>query len=76
MGSKRVRVRKFLESVEGIFRTRDVYEALGAKTGQEKNTIRVALVREAKAGIIENLWHGAWRKIDSYVEWKDLSVVR
>lgn len=70
------KIQRFLENLDGMFMTRDVYEALGAKTKQDKNTIRVALVREAKAGSIENVWHGSWRKIDSHVEWKDLSVVR
>lgn len=74
--SVRAKLRGFFDEVQDTFQTRDAYEALNAKKPEDKNAIRVALHREAKApdSVIEGLGkYGYWRVIDNHVDWDDLS---
>ena len=76
MATCRAKIQGFLDFVEGTFRLRDVYEALGANTTEEKATVRQGLRREKQAGSIENTSaYGTWRKVDSRIQILDLSVV-
>jgi len=75
--SVRAKIQGFLDYVDGSFNINEVYISLDAKTADEKNAIRQALFREKQAGTIEKAGsHGLWRKIESQVEWFDLSEVR
>ncbi|MBW2065019.1 MAG: hypothetical protein JRJ03_08805 [Deltaproteobacteria bacterium] len=75
MRTVRAKIQGFLDYVDGTFRLRDVYDALGAKTTEEKAAIRRALSREKQAGSIESTsTYGVWRKVDQCLEFVDLSV--
>ena len=74
-GAVRAKIQGFLDYVEGTFRLRDVYEALGATTTEEKAAIRKGLSRE-KGGTIESTGsYGIWRKMDRSLALVDLSVI-
>ena len=71
----RAKIEGFFDYVEGTFHLHDVYDALGAKTTDEKAAIRRGLSREKKAGTIETTTkYGVWRKVDKFIEWCDLSA--
>jgi hypothetical protein len=71
----RAKIQCFLDLVEGNFRTRDAYEAVGAKSTSEKASVRQALHREKEDEIIEPTGtYGVWRKINKDIEWCDLSA--
>ena len=74
IASARAKIQGFLDYVEGSFRLFEVYEALLAKTPDEKQNVRRALTRERQAGTIERLAApGMWRKVDKSISWLDLS---
>lgn len=76
VATARARIQGFLDYVEGVFTLRDLYEALGARSTEEKATVRRALSREKQAGSVENNGnYGTWRKIDQSLELLDLSVI-
>ena len=75
----RAKFQCFLDYVEdgGTFSLAAVYDALGAKTTEQKANIRQGILREKQAGSIESAGsYGIWRKIDSLIEWQDLSQIK
>ena len=67
-------VREYIDSIEGKFTVRDLYDDLGIKSAKDKGYARVTLSRLQKEETIER-WKnqaGAWRKISAEVEWLNL----
>ena len=71
----RAKIQTFLEYVDGTFNLRDIYEALGAKSTEDKAAIRKGLSREKGETVESTGSYGGWRKIDRALEWIDLSAI-
>ncbi|MBC8457481.1 MAG: hypothetical protein H8D67_05735 [Deltaproteobacteria bacterium] len=71
----RAKIQGFLDYVEGTFHVRDVYDALGARTVEEKAAIRKGLSREKGQTIESGGTYGVWHKIDKDIKWFDLSEI-
>ncbi|MBL7176540.1 MAG: hypothetical protein ISS66_12015, partial [Desulfobacteraceae bacterium] len=56
----RAKIQGFLDYVEGTFHVRDVYDALGARTVEEKAAIRKGLSREKGQTIESGGTYGVW----------------
>lgn len=67
-------VRDYVDSIDGRFTNRDLYEDLGLKSPDDKRTARLYLRRLKERGIIETDGDraGSWRKVDQELEPMDL----
>jgi len=70
----RAKIRGWLDYVDGTFRLRDAYEALGADSPDKKNAVRQGLHREKGETVEPTGTYAVWRKINRDIEWCDLSA--
>jgi hypothetical protein len=65
-------IKDYVDTVEGVFTNRDLYEDLAFKSTEDRNNARAALSNLAKVGVIEREKRraGMWRKVE-----KELKVM-